>query len=102
MRPAASSRGSERKLAPMTVSSPNVTEIKLDRLIEDMRLLRSEMIAFHRHLKGIEACLKTNEPNEQQHRSKSKPWFEEGARSHIACRRGGSLQLDADAGRIDI
>jgi hypothetical protein len=26
------------RLAPMTVSSPNVTEIKLDRLIDDMRL----------------------------------------------------------------
>ena len=53
MRPAASSKGSERKLAPMTVSSPNVTEIKLDRLIDDMRLLRSQMIAFDRHLKEI-------------------------------------------------
>jgi hypothetical protein len=28
----------------MTVSSPNVIEIKLDRLIDDMRLLRSQMI----------------------------------------------------------
>ena len=36
----------------MTVSSPNVIEIKLDRLIDDMRLLRSQMIAFDRHLKG--------------------------------------------------
>src|SRR5262245_5393382 len=47
-----------RKLAPMTVSSPNGIEIKLDRLIDDMRLLRSQMIAFDRHLKGIEAYLK--------------------------------------------
>jgi hypothetical protein len=39
----------------MTVSSPNVIEIKLDRLIDDMRLLRSKMIAFDRHLNGIEA-----------------------------------------------
>ena len=75
MRPAASSKGSERKLAPMTVSSPNVTDIKLDRLIDDMRHLRSQMIAFDRHLKEIEACLKTNEPKEQQPRSKSRPWF---------------------------
>ena len=44
---------SERKLASMTVSSPNVIEIKLDRLIDDMRLLRSQMIAFDRQLKGI-------------------------------------------------
>ena len=72
MRPAASSKGSERKLAPMTVSSPNVTEIKLDRLIDDMRLLRSQMIAFDRHLKEIEARLKTTE---KQPQSKSRPWF---------------------------
>jgi hypothetical protein len=39
----------------MTVSSPNVIEIKVDRLIEEMRVLRSQMIAFDRHLKGIEA-----------------------------------------------
>ena len=47
----------------MTVTSPNVTEIKLDRLIDDMRLLRSQMVAFDRQLKGIEAYLK---PSEQQ------------------------------------
>jgi hypothetical protein len=65
-------KGSERKLAPMTVSSPNVIEIKLDRLIDDMRLLRSQMIAFDKRLKEIEAYLK---PNEQQPESKSRPWF---------------------------
>ena len=59
----------------MTVNSPNVIEIKLDRLIEDMRLLRSQMIAFDRQLKGIEACLKLSEPSEQQLKSKSRPWF---------------------------
>jgi hypothetical protein len=59
----------------MTVSSPNVIEIKLDRLIDDMRFLRSQMIAFDRHLKGIEACLKPSEPSEQQPESKSRPWF---------------------------
>ena len=53
----------------MTVSSPNVIEIKLDRLIDDMRLLRSQVIAFDRHLKGI------GEPSEQQPESKSRPWF---------------------------
>src|SRR5436853_2136868 len=66
MRPAASSKGSERKLAPMTASSPNVIEIKLDRLIDDMRLLRSQMIAYDRQLKGIEASLNSSEPSEQQ------------------------------------
>jgi hypothetical protein len=43
-------QGSERKVAPMTVSSPNVIEIKVDRLIDDMRFLRSQMIAFDRRL----------------------------------------------------
>jgi hypothetical protein len=55
----------------MTVSSPNVIEIKLDRLIDDMRFLRSQMIAFDRQLKGIEASLKPSEPSER----KSRPWF---------------------------
>jgi hypothetical protein len=59
----------------MTVSSPNVIEIKLDRLIDDMRLLRSQMIAFHKHLNGIEAYLKSSEPSEKQPESKSRPWF---------------------------
>ena len=59
----------------MTVNSPNVIEIKLDRLIDDMRLLRSQMIGFDRHLKGIEACLKPSEPSEQQPESKSRAWF---------------------------
>jgi hypothetical protein len=55
----------------MTVDGPNVIEIKLDRLIDDMRLLRSQMIAFDRHLKGIEACLKPSQPSA----SKSRPRF---------------------------
>jgi hypothetical protein len=65
----------------MTVSSPNGIEIKLDRLIDDMRLLRSQMIAFDRHLKGIEAYLKPTEPSEQQLESKSRPWFAAAARA---------------------
>jgi hypothetical protein len=58
------------------VSGPNVIEIKLDRsravvcLIDDVRLLRSQMIAFDRRLKGIEACLTSSEPS-----SKSRPLF---------------------------
>jgi hypothetical protein len=50
-------------------------EIKLDRLIDDMCLLRSQMIAFDRHLKGVEASLKPSEPSKQQPESKSTPWF---------------------------
>jgi len=68
-------KGSERKLAPMTVSSPNVIEIKLDRLIDDMRFLRSQMAGFDRQLKGIERCLKPSEPSEQQPDIKSRSWF---------------------------
>src|SRR5262249_13341639 len=79
--PAASSRGSERKIAPMTVSSPNAIEIKLNRLIDDMRLLRSQMIAFDKRLKGIEAYLKSSEPSEQQPASKSRPWVAGGGRA---------------------
>ena len=48
---------------------------KLDRLIDDTRLLRSQMIAFDKQLKGIEAYLKPSEPSEQQPESKSRPWF---------------------------
>jgi hypothetical protein len=59
----------------MTVSSPNVIEIKLDRLIDDMRLLRSQMTAYDRHLKDIKAHLKLSEPSEQQLESKSRRWL---------------------------
>src|SRR5262245_65050292 len=74
----ASSRGSERKIAPMTVSSPNVIEIKLDRLIDEMRFLKSHTIALDTRLRGIEAYLKRSEPSEpseQQPDSKFTPWF---------------------------
>jgi hypothetical protein len=74
MRNSTPPQGSERKVAPMTVSRPNVIEIKLDRLIDDMRLLRSQMIAFDRDLNGIEAYL-SSKPSEQQPESKSRPWF---------------------------
>jgi hypothetical protein len=57
------------------VSSPDVIEIKLDRLIDDMRFLRSQMIAFDRRLNGIEAYLKPSETSEQQPESKWSPWF---------------------------
>jgi len=58
----------------MTVSRPNMTE-KLDRLIDDVRLLRAQMMGLDRQLKGIEAYLKRNEPSEQQpESSKSSSW----------------------------
>src|SRR5262249_54864237 len=65
----------------MTVSSPNAIEIKLDRLMDEMRFLRSQMIAFDRRLNGIEAYLKPSEPSEQQPESKSRPWFAAAARA---------------------
>ena len=48
---------------------------KLDRLIDDTRLLRSQMIAFDKQLKGIEAYLKPSEPSEQQPDGKFTPWL---------------------------
>jgi hypothetical protein len=56
----------------MTVSSPNGIEIKLDRLIDDMRFLKSHTIAFDTRLRALEAYLK---PSEQQPDSKFTPWF---------------------------
>jgi hypothetical protein len=71
----------KRRVAPMTVNIPgsslaeikfDVIELKLNRLIEEMRFLKSRMIAFDRQLNEIEACLK---PGEQQPDSKPRPWF---------------------------
>ena len=68
----------------MTVNIPNIPrvseiklnmiELKLDRLIDEMRCLRSRAIAFDTRMRGIEACLKASEPSEQQPESKSTPW----------------------------
>ena len=65
----------------MTVSRFNAIETKLDRLIDDVRLLRSQMIAFDRQLKGIEASLNPRDPSEQQLESKSRPSFVATARA---------------------
>ena len=50
----------------------NVVELKLDRLIEEMRFLRSTTITFDTRLRGIEAYLK---PSERQPGSKFTPWL---------------------------
>jgi len=73
----------------MTVNSPNMTEIKLDRLIDDVRFLRSQIIAFDRHLKGIEVHLLLSELSEQQPKSKSRPWV--GAATRAAARTVSTL-----------
>ena len=59
----------------MTVTSPNVIESKLDCLIDEMRFLRSQMIAFDKRLKEIEVPLLLSKLSEQQPESKSRPWF---------------------------
>ena len=56
----------------------DMVELKLDRLIDEMRFLKSHTIAFDRRLRGIEAYLKPSEPSEpseQQPDSKTTPWF---------------------------
>jgi hypothetical protein len=64
---------------------PDMTEIKLDRLIEDMRLLKSQMSALDRRLQLIEAYLKPSEPTKQLPECKSRPWFA-GAVARAAAR----------------
>jgi hypothetical protein len=79
----AASSGKQRKVAPIIESSAHVIEIKLDRLIDDMRFLRSQIIAVDRRLNGIEAYLQPSEPSEQQPESKSRPWFAAAARTAL-------------------
>jgi hypothetical protein len=47
----------------------DMMELKLDRLIDEMRFLKSRTIAFDTRMRGIEAHLK---PSEQQPK---RPWF---------------------------
>jgi hypothetical protein len=74
----------KRRVASMTVNIPgtsvaeiklNVVELKLDRLIDEMRFLRSHTIAFDTRLRGIEAYLKASEPSKRQPESKFTPWL---------------------------
>ena len=50
----------------------DMIELKLDRLINEMRFLKSHTIAFNTRMRGIEAYLKPSEP---QPESKLTPWF---------------------------
>jgi hypothetical protein len=90
----------------MTASSPNVIDAKLDRLIDDMRLLRTQMIAFDRHLKEIEVHLKLSKPSEQPPESKSKPRFTGAARAvartvlTLVCSRGSNRRSLALLGNV--
>jgi hypothetical protein len=62
---------------PGSVVEPelDMVEFKLDRLIDEMRFVRSHMIALDTRMRGIEAYLKASEPSEQQPESKLRPWF---------------------------
>jgi hypothetical protein len=53
----------------------NMIELKLDRLIEEMRCLRSRTSAFNTRMRSIEAYLIASEPSEQQSESKITPWL---------------------------
>src|SRR5215471_4923362 len=53
----------------------DMVEHKLDRLIDEMRFLKSRTIAFDTRLRAIEAYLKPSEPSEQQPDSKFTPWL---------------------------
>ena len=50
-------------------------ELKLDRLIDEMRFLKSRTIAFDTRLRGIEAYFKGSEPSKRQPESKFTPWL---------------------------
>ena len=73
----------QTKVGSMTVNTASsmaeikldMMELKLDRLIDEMRFLKSRTFAFDTRLRGIEAYLKPNEPSEQQPESKPTPWF---------------------------
>jgi hypothetical protein len=65
----------------VTVSSPNVIESKLDRLIDDMRVLRAQMLGFDKRLKEIEVHLLLSKLSEQQPASKSRPWIAAAGRA---------------------
>jgi hypothetical protein len=53
----------------------DMIELKLDRLIDEMRCLRSRTSAFNTRMRSIEAYL-ASEPSEQQPESKITPWLE--------------------------
>ena len=53
----------------------DMIELKLDRLIDEMRFLKSRPIAFDTRLRGIEAYFKGSEPSERQPESKFTPWL---------------------------
>src|SRR5215831_9888170 len=73
----------------------DMIELKLDRLIDEMRFLKSHTIAFDMRLRGIEAYLKPSEPREQQRESKFTPWL---AAAASATARTGLFGVGAAVG----
>jgi hypothetical protein len=59
----------------------DMIELKLDRLIDEMRFLKSHTIAFDTRLRRIEAYLVASEPSERQPESKFTPWLAAAARA---------------------
>ena len=77
----------------MTVNMPSsMVELKLDRLIDDMRFLKSHTIAFDTRLRGIKVYLK---PSERQPESKSAPWL-----AAAVARRQGQFCLQNNDDRL--
>ena len=87
----------------MTVNIPSsvseikldMVELKLDRMIDEMRFLKSRTIAFDTRLRAIEAYLKPSEPREQQPTSKFTPWL---AAAASATARTALLAIGAAVG----
>ena len=69
--------------------------LKLDRLIDEMRFLKSHTIAFDTRMRGIEAYLKPSERSEQQPESKFTPWL---AAAASATARTGLFGVGAAVG----
>jgi hypothetical protein len=73
----------------------DAVELKLDRLIDEMRFLKSRTIAFDTRLRAIEAYLKPSEPSEQQPDRKFTPWL---AAAASATARTALFAIGAAAG----
>jgi len=80
---------------PSSVSEVDMVELKLDRLIDEMRFLKSHTIAFDTRLRAIETYLKPSEPSEQQPDSKFTSWF---AAAASATARTGLFAIGAAVG----
>ena len=81
----------------VTETKLDMVEHKLDRLIDEMRFLKSHTIAFDTRLRAIEAYLKPSEPSKQQPDSKFTPWL---AAAASAMARTALFAIGAAVGAI--